>query len=346
VLRPSDTFLRALPKAELHVHLDGSLRPGTLLELATERSVPLPAGNVDALARHMVVADARGLEDYLERFELTLSVMQDAAALERVAYELVEDCAAENVRYVEIRFCPALSTRSGLDAQEVLDAMLRGMDRASNSFRVRARAIVCALRTTDPSVSVEMAELAVANRHRGVVAFDLAGAEAGYPVDEHVDAFGVARRAGVPITVHAGEGYGSPSIRQAIELAHADRIGHGTRLFEDPDLLALVRERRIPLEACVTSNVQTRVAQTYEGHPVRHYFDEGIAVALCTDNRMMSGVTLTDEYAILRDHLGFTADELHQLARASFEHAFTSASDREAMLAEFDGSAEAPGVAR
>jgi len=346
VLRPSDSVLKALPKAELHVHLDGSLRPDTLLQLATERGVLLPTNDLEALGRHMVVADARGLEDYLERFELTLSVMQDASALERVSFELVEDCAAENVRYVEIRFCPALSTRTGLDAQEVLDAMLRGMDRASATFGVRARAIVCALRTTDPSVSVEMAELAAANRDRGVAAFDLAGAEAGYPVDEHVEAFAIARQAGLPITVHAGEGYGSASIRQAIELAHADRIGHGTRLLEDPELLAVVKERGIPLEVCVTSNVQTRVAKTYESHPVRRYVKEGVAVVLCTDNRMMSGVTLTDEYATLRDHLGFTADELHHLARASFEHAFAPAGERAAMLAEFDGSAEAPGVAR
>lgn len=345
MLRPTDTFLGALPKAELHVHLDGSLRPGTLLELAAERGVPLPTDDAEALGRHMVVADARGLEDYLERFELTLSVMQDASALERITYELVEDCAAENTRYVEVRFCPALSTRDGLDAQEVLDAMLRGMKRASDVFGVGAHAIVCALRTTDPSVSVQMAELAAANRNRGVAAFDLAGAEAGYPVFEHVDAFAIARRAGVPITVHAGEGYGSPSIQQAIELGHANRIGHGTRLLEDPELLALVKERGIPLEVCVTSNVQTRVAKSYESHPVRRYVEEGVAVALCTDNRMMSGVTLTDEYAVLRDHLGFTAHELRQLARAGFEHAFTSEGERASMLAEFDGSAEAAGIA-
>ncbi len=346
MLTPSDTFLRALPKAELHVHLDGSLRAGTLLELASERRVPLPAAEPEALARHMVVADAKGLEDYLERFELTLSVMQDSAALERISYELVEDHASESVRYVEIRFCPALSTRGGMDIQEVLDAMLRGMGRASAKFGVRARAIVCALRTTDPRISVEMAELAAANRDRGVAAFDLAGAESGYPVDEHLEAFEIARRAGVPITVHAGEGYGPDSIRQAVELARADRIGHGTRLLEDPDLLSLVRERGIPLEVCVTSNVQTRVAPSYESHPVRRYVDEGVPVALCTDNRMMSGVSLTDEYVALRDHLGFTLDELRDVARAGFAHAFVAGEERATMLAEFDQATTAPGTTR
>lgn len=332
MLNPSDPALRALPKAELHVHLDGSLRPGTLLELARERGVALPADDPEALARHMLVSDATNLEDYLARFELTLSVMQDEEALERIAYELVEDHAAESVRYVEVRFCPALSTRSGLDSQEVLDATRRGLGRASRDHVVRATAIVCALRTMDPSVSVEMAELAAANLGRDVVAFDLAGGESGYPVEDHLAAFEVARRAGVPITVHAGEGFGPASIEQAVHLAGATRIGHGTRLWEDPGLLAEVRERGIALEVCLTSNVQTRVTPSYAAHPVRRYVDEGLTVVLCTDNRLMSGVTLTDEYRRARDHLGFTPAELAHVARAGFEAAFVSEEERRVLL--------------
>lgn len=331
---PSDAQLRALPKAELHVHLDGSVRPGTMIDLAHPRGVLLPSVDAGALAQHMLVDDAHSLEEYLARFVLTLSVMQDAEALERIAYELAEDHARESVRYAEVRFCPALNTEGGLSPEEVVDAVLAGLARAEADFGVRSRVIVCALRTLEPTISVEMAELAVAFRDRGVVAFDLAGAEAGNPVREHLAAFAVAHAAGLPVTVHAGEGFGSPSIHEAVHLAHADRIGHGTRLYEDPELESLVRERGIPLEVCVTSNVQTGVSPSYGQHPLRRYFDEGIPVVLCTDNRLMSGTTLTAEYTHARDHLGFGWEELKALARASFEAAWLPEADRRALLAD------------
>lgn len=336
MLNPTDDILLALPKAELHVHLDGSLRPATMAELARERGVLLPTYDGEALGRHMVVTDAHSLEEYLARFVLTLSVMQDAEALERIAYELVEDHAREGVRYVEVRFCPALCTQGGMASHEVLDAVLRGLARAEAAFAVRARVIVCALRTLDPVASLEMAALAVGYRDRGVVAFDLAGAEAGNPVDEHLEAFGLAAAADLPCTVHAGEGYGPPSIHQAIHLAGARRIGHGTRLREDPELEALVAARRIPLEVCLTSNVQTAAAASLAAHPARRYRDLGIPVVLCTDNRLMSGVSLTDEYRHARDHLAFGWEELVGVARAGFESAFVPRWERAAMLEAFE----------
>jgi len=337
VLTGLDQLPAALPKAELHVHLDGSLRPGTLIDLARERGVTLPSQDASTLAyRHMRILDGRSLEAYLERFVLTLSVMQDEAALERIAGELVEDQARENVRYAEIRFCPALCTRDGLGSDDVLDACLRGLERATERFAVHARVIVCALRTLDPAVSSEMAELAVAYRDRGVVAFDLAGAEAGYPVREHLEAFRVVRNAGMPVTVHAGEGFGAPSIREAVDLAGAWRIGHGTRLHEDPELLALVRERRIPLEVCLTSNVQTGVVAAYAEHPVRRYLGEGIPVALCTDNRLMSGTTLTEEYRHAMESVGVSGDGVVDVARTAFEVAFAEPDLLSALLEAFD----------
>ncbi|HKJ02031.1 MAG TPA: adenosine deaminase [Longimicrobiales bacterium] len=340
--RPSaapDDRLRALPKAELHVHLDGSLRPATMAELARERGVALPTYDPEALGTHMLVSDAHSLEEYLSRFVLTLSVMQDAASLERIAYELAADHAEENVRYVEVRFCPALNTRGGLSSHEVMDATLAGLERAERAFPIRTRVIVCALRTLEPAISVEMAELAVAYRDRGAVAFDLAGAEAGNPVQDHLAAFDVARQAGLPRTVHAGEGFGAPSIHQAVHLAGAARIGHGTRLFEDPELEDWIRGHEIPLEVCVTSNVQTGVAPTYRQHPVRRYRDEGIPVVLCTDNRLMSGVSVTDEYAHARDYLGFTWDDLVQVARTGFQSAFVDDAEKSELLAAFEAEA-------
>lgn len=334
--RATTERLFRLPKTELHVHLDGSLRPQTMVELASDRGVTLPHSDPQALWDFMVVRDATRLEDYLARFAITLSLMQDAEAIERIAYELAEDHAAENVRYVEVRFAPVLNTEGRLSADEVLDAALRGLGRAKRDLDVESNVIVCALRSLPASASMEMAELAVAYRDRGVCAFDLAGAEDGHPVKDHLDAFRAAGRGGVPITIHAGEGFGAPSIRQAIELGGATRIGHGTRLFEDPELLDVVRERRIPIEVCLTSNVQTRVAASYGDHPLRRYFDAGLVVTLCTDNRLMSGVTLTEEYEHARDALDFDWEELVTIARYGFEAAYLSEVRRDEMLAAFE----------
>jgi adenosine deaminase len=333
---PSSDALALLPKAELHVHLDGSLRPFTMLELARDRGVELPARTADALAAHMVVPHGGSLEAYLERFETTLALMQDAEAMERIAYELVVDHAAENVRWVEVRFCPALCTERGMRADDVLDAALRGLRRAEAEHPIRSALIVCALRSAPASASIEMAELAVAYRDRGVCGFDLAGAEAGHPVLDHVEACDRAARGGLPITIHAGEAYGADSIRQALERGHAHRIGHGTRLHEDPELLDEVVRRGVPLEMCLTSNVQTGAVAAIAEHPAADYVRAGIPVCLCTDNRLMSGVTLTGEYENARDALGMGWSETFAVARAGFEHAFVTVDRRAEMLAAFD----------
>jgi adenosine deaminase len=338
---PTSDRLHRLPKAELHVHLDGSLRPDTMADLANERGVDLPTDSTAALARYMLVDDAARLEDYLKRFDLTLAVMQDAEAIERIAYELVEDHAAENVRYVEIRFCPELNTRKGLSPEGAVEASLRGIRRAESDLAgagtdIRAQLIVCGLRTHQPARTRAMAELAVEWHGRGVCGFDIAGAEAGHPVREHSDAFDLAFEAGLPITIHAGEGFGPASIRQALDVGHARRIGHGTRLSEDPELMARVAALRIPLETCITSNVQTRVVPSHRDHPAGRYMDAGIPVTLATDNRLMSGVTLTREYEHARDALAMSWVELVSVARAGFVYAFLPSSARDQLLTDFD----------
>jgi len=335
-MSPTSERLLRMPKAELHVHLDGSLRTTTMVELAAERGVTLPTDDPAALYDYMVVDDALNLEDYLERFHLTLALMQDAEGIERIAYELIEDHANENVRYVEVRFSPILNAQGELEAHQALEAVLAGLQRAESKFDVKTGVIVCALRSLDSSVSTDMAELAVAFADRGVCAFDVAGAEAGNPVRDHLEALRTAERAGLPITIHAGEGFGASSIRQAIEDGGAGRIGHGTRLLEDESLLAQVRDAGIPLEICITSNVQTRVAATHSEHPIRHYYEEGLAVCLCTDNRLMSGVTLTEEYEHARDELDFTWQQLLRVARMGFESAYAPSEVKEELLAHFD----------
>ncbi len=314
--------LRRLPKAELHCHLDGSVRPETLLELGREYRIAMPRQTAEELREYMIVSDARSLEDYLQRFEVTVSVMQTAEAIERIAYELGEDAWKDGVRYIEVRNAPILNSRGNLSIGEALESQIRGLERAELDFGIIGRSIVCSLRQLAPEASLEMARLAVAYRDRGVVAFDLAGGEAGFPASAHQSAFAYAREHNLAVTVHAGEGDGAASVREAVHSCGADRIGHATRLIEDAELTQYVNDRRIGLEICLTSNVQTHATASYETHPLREYFDRGMNVALNTDNRLMSGTTLTDEFVFAARHLDFTLEELSTLALNSFESAF------------------------
>jgi adenosine deaminase len=303
-------LLRRLPKAELHCHLDGSVRPSTLLELGVEYGMPMPRDDVDALREYMRVDDARSLEDYLARFDVTLGVMQTADALERIAYELSIDAARDGVRYLEVRYAPVLNVKRGLSLGEAVEAPLRGLERAERDGGAVARVIICGLRHMAAEVSMELSRLAVGYRHRGVVGFDLAGGELGNPASVHAAAFAYAREHDLACTCHAGEGADASYVREAVHTCHADRIGHATRLIEDESLTQYVNDRRIALEICLTSNVQTHAVESYEDHPFRRYYDRGMNVVLNTDNRLMSGTTLTDEYMHAATNLGFDFDEL------------------------------------
>jgi adenosine deaminase len=315
-------MLRRLPKAELHCHLDGSVRPQTLIDLAREYGTTMPRTDPRALAEYMRVDDARNLEDYLARFATTLSVMQTAPAMERVAFELAEDAFQEGVLYLETRFCPTLNVHGGLKIDEVVAAAARGLSRAEHQYGIVGRVIVTALRNNSPAESIALAELAVAMRNDGVVGFDLAGGEKGFPAKDHKAAFDFARRQGMACTCHAGEGFGPESVRQAIHDCGAQRIGHATHLIQDTALVDEVQRDGIALEICLTSNVQTRAAATYAAHPLRQYYDRGLKVSLSTDNRLMSGVNLTDEYEHAANDLGFTFAELCDIARNGFAAAF------------------------
>lgn len=334
-------LLARLPKAELHVHLDGSLRPETMLELARQAKVELPAGDADALRRYMLVSDARNLQDYLNRFDITVALLQTPEAIERVAYEMVEDGAADNLRYLEVRYCPHLSTHGGMTMDEVMQAQHRGFARGERDFGVCTRIINCSLRHYPPDRSVEIAELSVRCKPLGVVAFDLAGGEAGFPPGVHGVAFDIALAGNLGITVHAGEAYGPASVSEAIRRCHAMRIGHGTRLKENPALQDFVRDRRILIESNITSNLQTRVVGHASEHPVRGYFDAGLAVTLCTDSWLMSGVSLTDEYWLAHRSLRFTREEIHRMILNGFAAAFLPWPERQAMIARVRDELEA-----
>jgi adenosine deaminase len=332
----SQALLRRIPKAELHCHLDGSVRPATLLELGREYGVAMPETSADALAHHMYVRDARHLEDYLTRFDVTLGVMQSERALERISFELGEDAAAEGVRYIEVRFAPVLNQQWGLSLDATVEASLRGLARAQAAYGIVGRIIICGLRHLAPEVSLELARLAVAFQGKGVVGFDLAGGEAGHPASAHRAAFVHAHEHGMFCTCHAGEGAGPESVADAVRNCGARRIGHGTRLIEDPRLTDELARQGVAIEACLTSNVQTHASKDYASHPLRAYFDRGMRVTLNTDNRLMSRTTLTAEYEHAANHLHFSVDELCTLARNGFESAFLPDDERSLLLADVD----------
>jgi adenosine deaminase len=329
-------LLVGLPKTDLHVHVDGSLRPQTIWELARGDDVELPAESADGIRRWFTQElPERDLVGYLSRFDVTTSVMQTPEALERIAFELVEDAAAENVWYMEVRYAPILSTKRGLSPRQVVDAVERGLRRGQQVHpRTQAHQIICGLRHFEPERAVRMAALVVEYKGRGVLAFDLAGAEIDNPAKRFREAFYLVRHANLNVTVHAGEAYGPESIHQALHWAGAHRIGHGVRLREDPDLLEYVRDHRIPLEMCPTSNVQTGAVDSIEEHPIREYFDRGLRVTVNTDNRLMSDTTMTDEIQLLVDRLGFDLEQIKKLLLNGFKSAFLRYPERKALIAE------------
>lgn len=326
-------LLQSLPKAELHCHLDGSLRVNTILELAEEAGVTLPYTDPKELKDFLSVGDGcEDLEDYLKAFPIINEVLQTPSSLERVTYELAEDVVKENVRLLEIRFSPVLHTNNGLSLEKVLTSVLKGKERAEKEFNIKIGIIVSSIRSISPEVSMELAELTVNYKNRGVVGFDLAGPEENFPAKDHKEAFYHIINNNINTTVHAGEAYGAESIHQAIHYTRANRIGHGTRLREDQDLLRYVLDHRIALEMCVTCNVQTQCVKSYVDHPLKDYLDAGIRVTVNTDNRLISDTSLTDEYEKIVNMYKLSAQELKTIILNGFKSAFIPYLERKQLL--------------
>jgi len=325
--------LRKLPKVLLHEHLDGVLRPQTVIDLANAvQYAGLPTDDAERLAQWFHQGANQGsLTKYLEGFSHTIAVMQTEEALERVAYEQAEDLSRDGVVYFETRFAPLFHTRKGLTHQQVVSAVLKGLARGQQDFGVHSGLIICAMRNMN--VSLEMAELAVDFRARGVVGFDLAGEEGGYPPKKHVDAFHYIQRENFNITIHAGEGFGKESIWQAIQYCGAHRIGHGTRLIDDiavangrvvrlGDLAQYVLDKRIPLEICLLSNVHTGATPSLEQHPFKILYQQKFRVTLNTDNRLMSNTTMTQEFEAAAETFGLTVDDFEKISISAMKSAF------------------------
>lgn len=325
----SREFIEKLPKTDLHVHLDGSVRLETTIELAQKYNIELPTYDRDELKK-LVCCDetCESLEDYLQGFHIVNKVLQTKEGLRRAAWELAEDCAKENIRYVEVRYSPILHTINGLKLTEISEAVIDGLRQAEKDFNIKTGVIICGIRNMDPTTSVKLAELAIAYKNKGVIGFDLAGGEYNYPAKDHKESFDLALKNNLNITIHAGEAYGPESIHQALHYCGTHRIGHGTRLVEDGDLLNYANDHRIPLEICLKSNFHTKAVPSIRSHPIDFYLDYGLRVTLNTDNRTISDTTLTDEYMLAIELLGLDYPQIKNIVLNGFKSAFLPYKER------------------
>ncbi|MDZ5662878.1 adenosine deaminase [Nocardioides sp. zg-1308] len=341
---PTRDQVHRAPKVLLHDHLDGGLRPQTIVELAAEIGHELPAGDAASLGQWFAdSADSGSLVRYLETFDHTVAVMQNGPAIARVARECVEDLAADGVVYAEVRYAPEQHVSGGMTLDEVVAAVQEGFDAgaAASGGRIVVRQLLTAMR--HQARSMEIAELAIAWRDRGVAGFDIAGAEAGFPPTRHLDAFEYLQRENAHFTIHAGEAFGLPSIWEALQWCGADRLGHGVRIIDDITvaedgsvelgrLAAYVRDKRIPLEMCPSSNIQTGAAESFAEHPIGLLTDLRFRVTVNTDNRLMSGTSMTQEMFGLVEAFGHTLEDLRWFTINAMKSAFLPFDERLAII--------------
>ena len=324
----------ALPKTDLHCHLDGSLRLETFLELGRQSGLDIPDDPAEARRRFFPDDRVSCQQEFLSYFDHTLLVLQQPEHLQRVARELALDAAAVGCWYLEVRFCPLFHTREGMTPDDAVAAVAAGLAEAEQQARIQTGMIITGLRTIQPETSLALAELAVTWQRRGVVAFDLAGAEEDYPAKDHREAFYHVMNNNLSSTIHAGEGFGPESIHQALHYCGANRIGHGTRLHEDPDLLAYVNDRRIPLEVCLSSNVQTGVVASVGDHPLRYYMDLGLRVTINTDNILFTDTSIDRELMLAVRTFDMNLLETENLVLNGFKSAFLPQKQKETLIGE------------
>jgi len=326
-------IIKKLPKAELHCHLDGSLRIDTILKLALEQGVKLPSNNRSILESILVVKDNIGsLEKYLKKFDVILSILQTPDALTVIAYELAMDCWKDGIRYLEVRYCPELHTKNGMTLSDTVEAVKLGLKQAEKKCKIITGIIICSLRNMSPSHSLELSKLAVKYKNNGVVGFDLAGIEENFPAKKHKEAFYLILNNNINTTIHAGEAFGPQSIHQAIHICGAHRIGHGTRVYEDKDLLNYINNHRIPLEICLTSNIHTRTVSSISKHPFKYYINEKVRVTLNTDNRLISNTSLSNEYKIAINNFNLNENEIRTIIINGFKSAFIPHNKRRELI--------------
>lgn len=330
--RASAEQIARVPKVVLHDHLDGGVRPDTIADIAAEIGHPLPASGAELARWFAEAAGSRSLSRYLETFQHTVAVMQRPQDLRRVAREAVEDLATDGVVYAELRWAPEQHQRAGLSIPEAVEAVQAGLDEGVEAVRAAGGVIVVGQLLTamrHASRGLEIAHTVVEYRDRGVFGFDIAGAEDGFPPILHRDAFEYLRRENAHFTIHAGEDFGLPSIWQAVQHCGADRLGHGVRIVDDTDaerrlgrLAAYIRDRRIPLELCPSSNVQTGAASSIDEHPIGLLAELGFRVTVNSDNRLMSQTSIGRELALLTESFGYSIGDLRWFTVNAMKSAF------------------------
>ncbi|MEI6083505.1 MAG: adenosine deaminase [Verrucomicrobiota bacterium] len=318
---------RQLPKIDLHLHLDGAIRVPTIAELGEQLGIALPTYDPRQLARFVQVdRDCRNLTDFLKRFEVFYPILPYAITQERIAYELCEDCARDNVIYFETRFAPALAANEKFTMEDAVVAALEGLRRGQRDFNVRGGLILCCYRSITPQQNVETVQLAQKYRSQGVIGIDLAGDELHYPATPHAAAFALARRLELPITIHAGEGNCAANIREAVFDHGAARIGHGVALARDSELLKQVRDRGTVFEICLTSNLHTCSVPALAEHPFRMFLAEKVRVTINTDDPAISNITLTDEYELAAREFELSDAQIRELLGNAAQAAFAEKS--------------------
>jgi adenosine deaminase len=336
--------LRALPKIELHRHLEGSLRLETLAEVGQIHGLDLPSYDIEDLRPYVQVTDEKpDYHAFLEKFRFLRRFYSNREAIERVAYEVVADAAADHVRYLELRFSPAtLAHTQGFGLTQVTDWVIGAVARAEADFSLMTRLIVTLKREADPAQAEEVARVAFSRAGRGIVGLDLAGDEVNYPAGPFEGILRQARREGLGLTVHAGEATGAPTVRHAIEELGADRIGHGLRAGEDEEVVELLRRSGVTLEMCLTSNLHTAAIQHLALHPLAAFCRRGVRVTINTDDPSISSTTLSDEYLLALREIGLTAGQLRQVLEYGIEAAFVSRSEKEYLWKLFQPEFENP----
>lgn len=333
----SRSLIEQLPKTDLHCHFDGSIRINTVIEYAKRRKIPLYSIDPQVLMEHMKYGLVRqSLVEYLAGFDLLIDVLQHDDDIERAFYEVCEDAARENVWHLELRYCPYLHTKKGLSQREVVLACIRAAKRAEQDFNMTVRHILCGLKQEPSASNFAVAKLASEYFDQGVVGFDLAGPEIGFPIKDHAQALQWARSHHLFITIHAGENSGPENIFEAIQEASAQRIGHGTSLLRDTQLLNYVIEHRIGIESCPLSNWHTGSVKSLSAHPIKEFLKRGVQVSINTDNRLCSDTTITKELCAMVEHVAMDLDDIKQLLVNGFKNAFLPHEAKTRLLREFE----------
>jgi adenosine deaminase len=330
-------LLSELPKVDLHVHLDGCIKPSTLLRLAEQQGLSLPStNNIDLLPFVQVNEDCTNLIEYFAKFDFVLPFLQTKEALEQVAYEVVEQVAEHHIKYIEVRFAPQLHRNGDMTVEETISYVIQGLRRGEENFGVKARVIAICMRNHSLEANLEVIEAAAHFKGKGLVAVDLAGDELTYPAFLFREVFALASTYGIPVTIHAGEAAGPDNIEEAVLNLGATRIGHGVRLKENSRVLQMIREQRIPLELCPTSNIQTKAVTSWDTYPIREYFDQGILFTINTDNPGVSGTDITKEYQVIMEKFGFTLREITVLILNGVEASFLDAEEKTILKRDFE----------